>query len=133
MENMYVPSYGSSGGVTLYNIVIVVSKPNSRPTIPSDQSIVNATVTQIIPSTNNLYSIVDRPIVTGLNPSQNFAILRPKPDETSVILNFKKLPGDVSQTILIPQDANDEIKASVGTIFQSLNVDLSNQTQTNTP
>ena len=53
--------------------------------------------------------------------------MRPKPDETSVIVNFRKSTGDVSQTILIPQDANDEIKSNIGTIFQQLNVDLSNQ------
>jgi uncharacterized protein (TIGR02145 family) len=71
--------------------------------------------------------MVDRYITGSGNLSQNFAILRPKPDETSVIINFKKSAGDVSQTILIPQDANDVIKANVGTIFQQLNVDLSNQ------
>ena len=94
----------------------------------------NTSVIQIVPFSNNIYAILDRNINSNTsNLSSNFAILRPKPDETSVIINFKKLLGDVSQTILIPQDANDEIKASVGTIFQSLNVDLSNQTQTNTP
>jgi hypothetical protein len=70
---------------------------------------------------------LDRPITSPGQISQNFAILRPKPDETSVIINFRKSAGDVSQTILVPQDANDVIKASVGTIFQQLNVDLSNQ------
>jgi len=75
---------------------------------------------------------LDKSIPSGSRINQNFAILRPKPDETSVIVNFKKALGDVSQTILIPQDANDEIKNKVGTIFQSLNVDLSNQSQNNT-
>jgi hypothetical protein len=73
---------------------------------------------------------VDRNITTGSLGSynQNFAILRPKPDETSVIVNFRKSLGDVSQTILIPQDASDLIKANVGKIYQSLNTDLSNNT-----
>jgi hypothetical protein len=66
--------------------------------------------------------------ISGLgNPSENFAIFRPKPDETSVIINFKKDDGEVSQTILIPQDASDELKNNVGEIYQKLNVDLSNQ------
>lgn len=79
--------------------------------------------------TNGFSVTLDKPLVipTGLNPAQDFAILRPKPDETSVIINFRKSIGEVSQTILIPQDASDEIKNSVGTIFQSLNVDLSNK------
>ena len=94
-----------------------------------------ATFTQAAISTTPTFNIVvDRIIPSnGGNPSQNFAVLRPKPDETSVVINYRKSLGDVSQTILIPQDANDEIKNSVGTIFQSLNVDLSNQNQTNTP
>jgi hypothetical protein len=54
------------------------------------------------------------------NISQNFAILRPKPDETSVIINFYKEIGEVSQTVLIPQDANDEIKSKIGTIYQTI-------------
>jgi len=73
--------------------------------------------------------VLDRSITLQAQLSQNFAILRPKPDETSVIINFKKSPGDVSQTILVPQDANNEIKSKVGTIFSSLNVDLSNTSQ----
>jgi hypothetical protein len=54
------------------------------------------------------------------NISQNFAILRPKPDETSIIINFYKEIGEVSQTVLIPQDANDEIKSKIGTIYQTI-------------
>jgi hypothetical protein len=83
-------------------------------------------------------AVLDRNISgTALTPlsqiSHNFAILRPKPDETSVIVNYSKQPGNVSQAILVPQDANDEIKNNVGTIFQSLNVDLSNQSQNTNP
>ena len=74
-----------------------------------------------------LSTTLDRSISTVEQTSKDFAILRPKPDETSVIINFRKSTGDVSQTILIPQDANDEIKSNIGTIFQQLNVDLSNQ------
>ena len=44
--------------------------------------------------------------------------------KTSVIINYKKQPGEVSQTILISNDANDTIKGAVGNIFKTLNVDL---------
>jgi hypothetical protein len=88
----------------------------------------------LIPQISNTSNIrykfeLDReltPISLG-NLNQNFAILRPKPDETSVIINYKKELGDVSQTILIPQDASKELKDNVGNIYQKLNVDLSNQ------
>jgi hypothetical protein len=93
------------------------------------QSGISVTFTPI--SSLDISSVIDITLdkyITGSgNFSQNFAILRPKPDETSIIVNFRKSLGDVSQTILVPQDANDEIKANVGTIFQQLNVDLSNQ------
>lgn len=56
--------------------------------------------------------------------SANFAILRPKPDETSVIINYKKRPGLVAQTLLIPQDASKALVSSVGDIFEQLNVQL---------
>jgi hypothetical protein len=58
------------------------------------------------------------------NIAQDFAIFRPKPDETSVIINFKKQLGEVSQTILIPSDANNVVKDAVGNIFKTFNVDL---------
>jgi len=61
---------------------------------------------------------------------QQIAILRPKPDETSVILDFKKRQdGEVAQTVLIPQDANKQIQDSVGTIYENLNTSLTNQLQ----
>jgi hypothetical protein len=100
------------------------------PTVQQDQTNIPVTLYLGTSSSNNILSYkvqLDRIISGSGNLSQNFAILIPKPDETSVIVNFKKSLGDVSQTILIPQDASDEIKDSVGTIFQSLNVDLANQ------
>jgi hypothetical protein len=67
--------------------------------------------------------------ITGINYKRDFAILRPKPDETSVIVNYKKPEGEVSQTILIPQDASDLLKSKVGDIFNNFNTSLSdNQT-----
>ena len=71
------------------------------------------------------YVLFDRIINTNFfNNAISFAILRPKPDETSVIINYKKQLGDVSQTILIPYDANDAIKANVGNVFKSLNTSI---------
>jgi len=63
--------------------------------------------------------------ITGaFNNATSFAILRPKPDETSVIINFRKSLGEVSQTVLIPYDADDLIKNSVGDIYKNLNTSL---------
>ena len=36
----------------------------------------------------------------------------------------RKQPGDVAQTILVPYDANDTVKNSVGNIFKTLNTNL---------
>ncbi len=58
------------------------------------------------------------------NIASSFAILRPKPDETSVIVDYRKRPGIVSPTILIPSDLNKEIKDNVGNIFKNLNPNL---------
>ena len=71
------------------------------------------------------YVTFDRDInVSQFNEAQNFAILRPKPNETSVIINYRKQLGDVAQTILVPYDANDTVKNSVGNIFKTLNTNL---------
>ena len=72
-----------------------------------------------------MYVTLNQNIVTSsYNDAQSFAILRPKQDETSVIINYKKQLGEVSQTILIPFDASNTIKAAVGNIFKTLNPDL---------
>jgi hypothetical protein len=91
----------------------------ASPSIPFNGTS-TATYTQILPPTYNV--IVDRNVnLTNVsNIAQNFAILRPKPDETSVIINFHKEIGEVSQTVLIPQDANEEIKSKIGTIYQNI-------------
>ena len=89
------------------------------------------TVYNVNNSNNKVLKVtLDRPIHDG-GSDRNFAIFRPKPDETSVIINYKKQPGDTSQAIIIPQDASDELKGSIGKIYQKLNTDLSsNQTTT---
>lgn len=67
----------------------------------------------------------DRNITTNPSPNGlNLAILRPKPDETTVIINQKKKPGDVSQTILLPYDANQKLLDNVGKIYKDFNTDL---------
>jgi hypothetical protein len=84
-------------------------------------------VLNVSSSTTNVYATLSQNIDTGSFTSditQNFAFFRPKQDETSVIINFKKQPGEVSQTILIPFDASNTIKAAVGNIFKTLNPDL---------
>jgi len=73
------------------------------------------------------YVLLDRAIsdvdIPLFKNAQSFAILRPKPNETSVIINYKKQLGEVAQTILIPQDAND-IKTDVGNIFKTINTSI---------
>jgi hypothetical protein len=83
---------------------------------------------EIITSSKNPYSaILSTSILTGSNDmSSNFAILRPKEDETSIVLEGRKAIGSeqIEQSILIPYDANDNIKNSIGNIFKTLNTDL---------
>jgi hypothetical protein len=84
-------------------------------------------VLNVSSSINGTYVTLNNNIDTGSfisDVAQNFAIFRPKQDETSVIINYKKQPGEVSQTILIPFDASSTIKAAVGNIFKTLNPDL---------
>ena len=82
-------------------------------------------ITNVSASSTQYYITLDRNIESSsYNNAVGFAFLRPKPDETSVIVNFKKSPGEVSQTILVPYDANDAIKGSLGNIFKTLNTDL---------
>jgi hypothetical protein len=52
--------------------------------------------------------------------NNNFAILRPKPDETSVILNYKKQPGQTSQTLLIPSNIDLVVKENVANVASQL-------------
>jgi hypothetical protein len=84
-------------------------------------------VLNVSSSTNGIYVTLNNNIDTGsfiTNIAQDFAIFRPKPDETSVIINYKKQPGEVSQTILIPFNASNTIKDAVGNIFKTINPDL---------
>jgi len=42
-----------------------------------------------------------------------------------VILDYKKLPGEVSQTLLIPYDLKEDVKKSVANIASSISQQLS--------
>ena len=75
-------------------------------------------------SNNKTYVTFNGTFDSTFNSAVSFAILRPKPNETSVIVNYIKQPGEVAQTILVPYDANDTIKNSVGNIFKTLNTNL---------
>lgn len=118
--NIYVPvSYNLNipGNPQTINTQIPLSNNSQVIFTPVSSSLSNRFSISVDPPFKNYSSI----------SSQNFAILRPVPNETSVIIDFHKQLGDVSQTILIPQDASDNLKNKVGEIFQNLNVDLSNQ------
>lgn len=67
--------------------------------------------------------------VTGSIPSsslsaQSFAILRKVPDETSVILNYNKVPGITSKALLIPSNLELDVLANVANIINPLKVSL---------
>jgi hypothetical protein len=103
---------------------------NNQPIVNNELStrVSNAFYLQtIVPTPGKSKLVVDiTPTFTQRisNPSLNFAILRPKEDETSVIIEYEKLKGDVSQAVLIPQDASDAIKAATADIFSSINPSL---------
>jgi hypothetical protein len=82
---------------------------------------VSATLTRYRPSFKVNF---DKNINDSILSSTNFAILRPKPDETTIIIDQKKKPGDVSQTILLPYDANQKLLDNVGKIYKDFNTDL---------
>jgi len=81
--------------------------------------------TGVTGSPSQIYAVFNKNIISSsYNDAISFAILRPKQNETSVIINYKKQLGEVSQTILIPNNANDEIKNQVGNIFKTINPSL---------
>ena len=67
-------------------------------------------------------------ILTGSRnyASNNFAIFRPKPDETSVILEGRNAAGTqaIGQALLVPYDASETLNNNIGTILKSLNTSL---------
>jgi len=104
-------------GIQKYDLIRLGSIENSS---PQYYEIIN-----VSSSATNVYVTLNRPITSSFNDyAQNFAIFRRKPDETSVIVDFKKTPGEVSQTILVPYNINDNTKNNIGNIFKTLNTDL---------
>ena len=117
-QNLYSP-VTDAFGVQKYDLIRIgsFSAPNSS----------YYEVSNVSSSANGVYVTLSSNINTGSflsDVAQNFAIFRPKSDETSVIINFKKQPGEVSQTILIPNNASSAVKDAVGNIFKTLNPDL---------
>lgn len=62
----------------------------------------------------------------SINP-ESFAILRKVPDETSVILNFKKTEGETSKALLIPNNLERSVLKEVANIVEPLKIPLSTQ------
>ena len=79
---------------------------------------------EVIQSTSTFpyLAILDSTIPSGSDEG-NFAILRPKPDETSIVLEGINALGteQIAKSILLPYDASDNLKNSVGDILKSVN------------
>lgn len=71
------------------------------------------------------YAVLDRTISDdNYDNAQNFAILRPKPDETSVILNYNKREGETSTGMLLSEDLLFTVKENAPNIIKPLKTDL---------
>jgi hypothetical protein len=75
--------------------------------------------------TRNLSIEVDRSVDYQLADSgSNMVILRRKPDETSVIINFIKPPGETSQALLLSDDLSTNLKNEAANIASNLSQQL---------
>jgi hypothetical protein len=85
-------------------------------------------VTDIGTGGSHSYKVVvtDSIISSATLAANNFAIFRPKLDETSVILEGRKAIGteEIPQSLLIPYDASTTLKNSIGSIVKSLNTTI---------
>jgi hypothetical protein len=85
-------------------------------------------VTDIGTGGSHSYKVVvtDSIIVSSTLAANNFAIFRPKLDETSVILEGRKAIGteEIPQSLLIPYDASTTLKNNIGSIVKSLNTTI---------
>jgi hypothetical protein len=65
-------------------------------------------------------------LTSSVNMSNNFAVLRPKPDETSVILEGRKVLGEqeIEKALIIPYDASNNLNNNIGNIIKSLNTSI---------
>jgi hypothetical protein len=73
----------------------------------------------------DLQLVLDKPVVNVGGISANFVIFRRLPDETSVILNFSKNIGNVSQATLIPFDIDLGVKSNLANIITQIGPDIS--------
>jgi len=62
-------------------------------------------------------------VTSSANMSNDFAILRPRPDETSVILEGRKIIGreEIEKALLIPYDTSNDLNDNIGNIIKSVN------------
>jgi hypothetical protein len=85
-------------------------------------------VTDIGTGGSHSYKVVvtDSIISSATLAANNFAIFRPKLDETSVILEGRKAIGTqiIPQSLLIPYDASTTLKSNIGSIVKSLNTTI---------
>jgi hypothetical protein len=74
----------------------------------------------------NYKVVLDSGVDTTLyNSSQNFAIFRKKPDETSIYVNNAKDPGILSDKMyIIPTDLSGSIKDDIGNILKKLDPNI---------
>lgn len=99
------------------DIIRLTSYFNSNPTYYRVNQVISpVTGSDGVTVFSDLALVLDQPvnIIGGL--SSNFVIFRRLPDETSVILNFNKSPGEASQALLIPYDLDLSIKSNVANL-----------------
>lgn len=78
-------------------------------------------------ASTNYKAVLNEGVNLGINTaSNNFAILRSKPDETSIILEGKKMAGveNIDKAMLIPCDSSLVLKSKIGDIIKSLNTTI---------
>ena len=132
-------NFTTSGSEFFYSSSFIDNSPNYSPVISKmsvqPQDLIKfgkfedpGTHHEVIKVSGYPYSVVvSDSILTGsIDMSGNFAILRPKLDETSVILEGKKVTGieNINKAVLIPYDASTNLKDSVGSIIKSVNTSI---------
>jgi len=78
---------------------------------------------------SDLELVLDKPVNIVGNVSSNFVIFRRLPDETSVILNFRKNAGETSQALLLPYDIDLDLKNQVANIATEISQQIAGLNQ----
>ena len=86
---------------------------------PQIQAVSTGTVTSYI-VTRPASIVLDREYNPNQISGSSFAILRKTPDETVIILDFKKKDGISSNAFIIPYNIKDDIKKNIGNIVAPL-------------